>query len=224
MSLSRLKQGLFGRLLHDAAPEWNAYTRHGFLTALAAGTLPQADFRAYLVQDYLYLIQFARAYALALYKSSGLAEMGRMANAIAAVLAEMPLHVGLCESWGLTEADMQAAPESTALLAYSRFLLDCGQRGDLLDLLTALSVCVVGYGDIGARLLADPATMLAGNPYRAWIETYGGPAYRRVAEDALETLHDVAATRFAEGRYPELLGIFRIACRLEAEFWQAGRR
>jgi thiaminase/transcriptional activator TenA len=42
---------------------------------LADGSLAEAAFRHYLVQDYLFLIEFARAYALSVYKSPKLADM-----------------------------------------------------------------------------------------------------------------------------------------------------
>ena len=37
------------------------YTGHAFVRQLAAGTLPERCFRHYLIQDYLFLIHFARA-------------------------------------------------------------------------------------------------------------------------------------------------------------------
>ena len=60
---------LFARLRAAAADEWEAYVRHGFVRQLGAGTLPESCFKHYLIQDYLFLIHFARAYALAAYKS-----------------------------------------------------------------------------------------------------------------------------------------------------------
>ena len=56
---------IFDRLKASAAVEWRAYVDHAFVRQLGAGSLPEPAFRAYLVQDYLFLIQFARAYALA---------------------------------------------------------------------------------------------------------------------------------------------------------------
>jgi hypothetical protein len=48
-----------------SASEWRAYTEHPFTTGMADGALTESAFRHYLVQDYLFLIEFARAYALA---------------------------------------------------------------------------------------------------------------------------------------------------------------
>ena len=57
--------GLFRRLRDACAAEWEAYTWHPFVRAMSDGTLPLAAFRRYLVQDYLFLLHFARAEALA---------------------------------------------------------------------------------------------------------------------------------------------------------------
>ena len=65
----------FERLKIAAAAEWRAYTEHTFTDGLADGSLAEAAFRHYLVQDYLFLIEFARAYALSVYKSPKLADM-----------------------------------------------------------------------------------------------------------------------------------------------------
>jgi hypothetical protein len=53
----------------DVAEAWKRHTEHEFIARLADGTLPVEVFKYYLVQDYLYLIQFARANALAGYKA-----------------------------------------------------------------------------------------------------------------------------------------------------------
>src|SRR3546814_13459581 len=98
----------------------------------------------------------------------------------------MKLHVQYCSDWGMTEADMAAVPEDPACVAYTRYVLDRGHAGDLLDLHAALAPCVVGYGVIGARLAADPATRRgAGNPYDAWIATYSGEEYADVVRNEI---------------------------------------
>ena len=74
---------LFGELRDAVATDWAAYTGHPFVRRLADGTLPEAAFRHYLGQDYLFLIHFARAYGLAVYKSTDLDEMRAAAGAMA---------------------------------------------------------------------------------------------------------------------------------------------
>ena len=95
----------FERLKTEASAEWRAYTEHPFTIGMADGTLTEAAFRHYLVQDYLFLIEFARAYAVAVYKSPRLADMREAASGLSAILdVEMNLHVKLCAGWGLRRA------------------------------------------------------------------------------------------------------------------------
>ena len=214
---------LFQRLVAAAGATWHAYTRHDFVLRLAAGELPEPAFRRYLVQDYLFLLHFARAWGLAVYKSESLAEMRRAHAIVAATLdTEIGLHIDYCRGWGLSEVAMRAEPEALETIAYTRFVLDCGLAGDRLDLEVALAPCIVGYAEIAAERMADPATRRGGNPYREWLDMYAGAEYQALARDAAMALDGGFARRGGEGRFPALAAIFRDATRLEADFWQMG--
>ena len=215
----------FERLKTAASAEWQAYTGHPFTNAMADGSLAQAAFRHYLVQDYLFLIEFARAYALAIYKSPGLADMRESAAGLSAILdVEMDLHVKLCAGWGLSPADIEQAPPAVEMLAYTRYVLDAGMRGDLLALKVALAPCVIGYAEIAARLAVRPGADAPANPYRVWIAEYAGAPYQQVAAHARAQLNDLAGRYATPAREAELIAIFREATRLEADFWEMGRR
>jgi len=212
---------IFERLKAAAPMEWAGYVDHAFVRQMGAGTLPQAAFRTYLVQDYLFLIQFARAYALAIYKSRNLADMRTAKAGLSAILdVEMDLHVRLCGRWGLPPGEIEAAPELQATVAYTRFVLDCGVAGDLLDLHVALAPCVIGYAEIGRRLAPDGVAALADHPYTDWIGEYAGESYQEVAAQARRHLDDLAARAMTEQRFGELAAFFSKASRLEADFWQ----
>ncbi len=214
---------LFDRLKAACTADWQAYTRHDFVRRLGAGTLQTAAFRHYLQQDYLFLIHFARAYALAAYKADTLEDLRAAAATMAALLDnEMGLHVTYCAEWGLSEAEMAALPEDRPTIAYTRFVLERGMAGDLLDLQVALAPCVVGYAEIGRRLAEEAAAAPADTPYAAWIEMYAGPDYQDVADAAVATLDRLMARRGGEGRFEALADTFRTATVLEADFWQMG--
>src|ERR1044072_6526434 len=146
---------IFARLKAAAADDWASYVDHDFVRQLGDGTLPEGAFRMYLVQDYLFLIQFARAYALATYKSRTIADMKAAQAGLASILDEMEVHVRLCGRWRLKPAEFEASPDHQATAAYTRFVLDCGAAGDLLDLHVALAPCVIGYAEIGRQPAAN---------------------------------------------------------------------
>lgn len=213
---------IFDRLRAAAASDWQSYVDHDFVRQLGTGTLPQTAFQAYLVQDYLFLIQFARAWALAAYKSRTLADIRMAQEALAAVLNETELHIRLCARWGLSRSDIEAAPEHQATVAYTRFVLDCGAAGDLLDLHVALAPCVIGYAEIGRTLAPQGLDGLGSHPYRDWIGEYAGEGYQSVASAARCHLDELAGRAMTERRFIELAALFAQASRLEADFWQMG--
>ena len=211
----------FERLKAEAVAEWRAYTEHPFTNRMADGTLPEAAFRHYLVQDYLFLIEFARAYALSVYKSPTLADMREGAAGLSAILdVEMDLHVKLCAGWGLSPGTLEQAPAAAEMLAYTRYVLDAGMRGDLLALKVALAPCVIGYAEIATRLAARPEACAATNPYRVWIAEYAGVPYQEVAARAQAHLDRLADLYATPAREAELVAIFKEASRLETDFWQ----
>ncbi len=220
---------VFSALKATCLDDWDAFIHHDFVRHLGAGDLPEACFRHYLSQDYIFLIHFARAYALAAFKSGELDDMRAAAATLDALInSEMALHVKYCAGWGLSEAEMAALPEAEANLAYTRFVLDAGMAGDLLDLLVALAPCVMGYAEIGTWLATDPARdRNEANLYRDWIALYAGAEYQEVAQGALEQLDRVAARRLgaeptASPRWAKLAKTFRTATRLEIGFWEMG--
>jgi len=107
-------------------------------------------------------------------------------------------------------------------MAYTRYVIEKGLAGDLLDLHVALAPCIVGYAEIGSRLMADPATRLDGNPYRSWIEMYAGGDYQELARAEVAALDRLSETRGGPGRFDSLARTFREATRLEAAFWDMG--
>lgn len=208
----------------DAAQDWHAYTHHPFVEGLREGTLPRAAYLHYLVQDYVFLIHFSRAWALAVVKAETVEEMRFATNTLDALLnGEIALHVATCAREGIDEATLFAAPEAVQNIAYTRYVLDAGYSGDFLDLLAALAPCVLGYGEIGLRLAAARGN----TPYGEWIETYAGPAYQQACQNAGTLLDNAVERRLGPApqdspRWHALSQRFATATRLEIGFWDMG--
>lgn len=217
------KESLYVRLRDANADDWSDYVDHAFVRGIGDGSLPVECFRHYLIQDYLFLIQFARAYALAGYKSQSLDEIREAAESMRIITdVEMGLHVKFCSDWGICEAQMQAADEAEDTMAYTRYVLERGLAGDLLDLYVALAPCMFGYAVIGKNLMNSPETKKSGNPYMPWIEMYASDEYQEVMVGGIEKLDRLYEQRAGQGRMPDLIKTFGQATRLEIRFWQMG--
>lgn len=207
-----------------AAAPWRDYTRHAFVEGLRDGTLPRAAFLHYLIQDYVFLVHFSRAWSLAVVKSETMEEMKICAGTVNALVNhEMSLHVQICAGEGINEAQLFEAAESTANLAYTRYVLDAGLQGDFLDLIASLAPCVMGYGEIGLRLAR---TKTANTPYADWIAAYADPEYQAVCADVGAMIDAAVARRIGDlqtsPRAQGLLNRFTKATELEVGFWQMG--
>jgi thiaminase/transcriptional activator TenA len=217
---------VFAAWRRAAAEDWQAYTRHAFVRRLGDGSLPRSAFLHYLVQDYVFLVHFARAWALAVVKAGDLAEMRAAATTVDALVnQEMRLHVEVCAAEGIPEKTLFAAEEEVENLAYTRFVMDAGLAGDFLDLMAALAPCVLGYGEIGAWL-GDAAT---DKTYADWIDTYAASDYQALCHSVGELIDGAAAGRLgaspqASPRWADLCRTFRTATRLEIGFWDMGLR
>lgn len=208
----------------SSAPEWEAYTRHAFVQGLADGTLPRAAFLRYLVQDYIFLIHFSRAWALGVVKAETVAEMRICSGTVDALIThEMDLHIRTCAEAGISAQELEAAEERAETLAYTRYVLDAGLSGDFVDLLAALAPCVLGYGEIGARLGRSATS----DVYADWIGTYAGDPYQSVCREVGALLEATVARRLGESpqsapRWQGLARRFATATRLEVAFWEMG--
>ncbi|WP_064608203.1 TenA family protein [Photobacterium sp. J15] len=211
-------------LINACKQDWQGYTRHTFVHQLGKGELSESAYLHYLKQDFLFLKHYARAYALAVFKSNSLAEMREPLPSLNALLnSEMSHHIEYCAKWGLTESDMEGEPEDFGTVSYTRYVLDTGMAGDRTDLFTALAPCAIGYAVIGQWLAEWSETTIETNPYRSWIELYSGDEFQLGAKETIERLDlMLEEVPLNSRRGQRLCEIFKTATRMEVAFWQQG--
>jgi thiaminase/transcriptional activator TenA len=211
----------------EGCPEiWSAYTRHAFVAGLGDGTLPRDAFLRYLRQDYVFLVHFSRAWALAIVKSDNLEEMKMASNLVHTLIhEEMKLHIGVCAAAGISAEELEQTTELPQNTAYTRYVLEAGFSGDFLDLMAALAPCVIGYGEIGARLQTENTS----REYKDWIDTYAHPDYQQLCVDVGALIDNAVHSRLGAGyrqtgRWNSLTRHFETATALERDFWDMGLR
>ncbi|ASQ30052.1 transcriptional regulator, TenA family [Campylobacter avium LMG 24591] len=211
---------LFQRLLKENAKVWDEYLHHSFVKELEKGTLKEENFLFYLKQDYIYLINYAKCYALLALNANNAKELRfamKFQNYI--VEGELELHKSILKL-GIDADKLCVKDESIVNIAYTRYMLSVGQSGDFLDMLVALSACAIGYGYIGAeikqRLSKDE---LEKHPYKEWILTYSGEVFQAEIKEFEDFLNSYEVD---ENKFKKLSEIFHTVVRLEREFWQHG--
>ena len=213
---------VFYNLRESNLSNWLLYTKHEFVQKLANGSLHENFFLNYLKQDYLFLIQFSKAWSLAILKSDNLEEMKIAASTVNELINfEMGLHISLCEKYGISKFDLENTEEENENIAYTRYVLELGYSGDFLDLLSALAPCVLGYGEIGINLKdSNPKISM----YRKWIETYSSSEYQNVCFNVGKLIDKSFQLRLGENytntyKWKKANQIFKKATSLEVDFW-----
>ena len=209
---------LFAELKQRAGSLWDNAQRHPFVDGLADGSLPRERFVYFLKQDYVFLIAYSRAFALATAKAPTTAHMNAFAALTAATLSvEMELHRNYCAEFGISREELEAVEAAPTCQAYSDFAVSSAATGDALDLLAALSPCCVGYGETGERLAQGD---ISGHPYRNWIETYSSPEYLEYSHWLQSTINELGAG-LPSWRIDGLSRLFNTGCRYEGWlFWE----
>ena len=142
-------------LYQEARPIWHAQLEHPFVEGIGDGTLDPEVFRNWVVQDYGYLREFSRVFAWAAAKADRLESMGWYAAVLNLTLnTEMDLHRRYAARFGLTPAELEAAPMWPTTRAYTDFLVRTAADGDMGELLAALLPCTWGYVHIARTLAA----------------------------------------------------------------------
>ena len=213
---------IFNLLKENHKDNWLLYTKHEFINKLSNDTLKEEKFLNYLIQDYLFLIQFSKAWSLAILKSDNLEEMKIAASTVNDLINfEMELHITLCANYGISKSDLENADEENANIAYTRYVLELGYSGDFLDLLSALAPCVLGYGEIGLNCQnSNPKTLM----YKKWIETYSSIEYQDVCKNVSGLIDKAFLLRLGTNfentyKWKKINQIFKKATLLEVDFW-----
>jgi thiaminase/transcriptional activator TenA len=205
-------------LRKNADKIWQANYQHPFPQQIGKGTLPKEKFIFYLKQDYVYLIDFARYFALIAARAANLSLMTGFAELLHTTLKiEMNLHRSICADFGITPDDLETTRPAPDTLNYTSYLIKSALLGTTGEMLAGFLPCGWGYVEIAQRLKQNG--LPDDKHYRRWIETYASDEfdqlviyYRGLLDDYAKTSPDEEKRRMRE--------IFDTSSRLEYMFWE----
>ncbi|MDR7156969.1 thiaminase/transcriptional activator TenA [Sphingobium xenophagum] len=213
--------GFCAEIWEEVAPLRRAILAHPFLSELAAGTLPSASFQHYIVQDSLYLAEYARVLAIAAARAPSAA--GRLEfsdGAKVAVQVEEGLHQAFFAQFGVS-GDMAAGVEpSPACLGYTSYLASLAATRTYEELIAGILPCFWVYWEVGCAIRPQAVNP---NPYAPWIDTYAAPEFGE-ATDRVRALVDAAAEAATPAVRDAMAKAFRVATRYEWMFWDSAYR
>ena len=198
---------------------YGAILEHPFIAGLTDGSLDQAAFRFYVIQDAHYLREFARALSVAAARAPEERDIAMFnEHAAGAIAVERQLHESFFSDFGLSETDVAATPMAPTNLAYTSYLLAVAYGGSFPEALAALLPCYWIYWEVGKELekYGSPKEL-----FRRWIQAYSSEAYGAIVRQVLEVMDQVARGK-GEDDLQQIRSHFIITSKLEYLFWGMG--
>ena len=202
-------------LRHTYRDLWQRMITHPFVLELGEGTLPVDTFRAYFLQDYVFVRDLVTLTALGIAKAPSMAAAGTLNQFLSGILQpENDLFVRAFTALGVSEAEYTAASAAPLTQAFGDFLVRTGAEGNFTDIVMLLYVTEGTYLDWGTQLIA--AGKQPDNPlYQEWI-TIHGPQVLGALVAWLGRYLDANA---GEPQRPRLERLFHTTLRYEYLFW-----
>lgn len=206
------------RLHEAAAPIWDKCLHHPFVTGIGDGTLDVEKFRFYMLQDYLYLFDYARVFALGVVKARDPELMRTFSRNVDSILGgEMNIHRSYMQRLGITEEQVFAVKPALDNLSYTNYMLSAAHAGGPAEVVAAILSCSWSYAEIGQALAAIPGA--AEHPfYGEWIRGYASEEYGQTNE-ALIRLMDQLGAGIGPEQEEHLTELFVNCSRYELGFW-----
>jgi thiaminase/transcriptional activator TenA len=196
---------------------WQAQHDHPFVRGIGDGTVDTAQFERWVRQDYRFLVEYCRLFALAAARAPDLATLRRFAELLeSTAAAEMDLHRRYAARFGITPAELEAEEMAPVTRAYTDFLIRTAAVGDFAELASALLPCMWGFSEIGQRL-ADRGRP-ADERCAAWIDAYADPEFASLAGWCRELVDRLAADAGPATR-ERMREAFLVSSRYELAFW-----
>ncbi|MGH7817969.1 MAG: thiaminase II [Candidatus Binatia bacterium] len=201
---------------------WRAIDGHPFLRELQAGTLPMNCFTYFILQDYVYLLDFAQVLCRGGAKSPDLETLELFCrHALGAVEVERSFHASFGKSLGLSREQLDGVSKGPVTQAYINHLQSVARGGTLGELVAAVLPCYWIYGEVGRRLYKNRPSKP--KIYRAWIETYASEGFWQPVREQIQ-LMDRLGGQVTVREKRLMTAHFIQSSRYEFMFWQQAYR
>ena len=201
-----------------ADPLWSRELTHPFVSGIGNGTLDVEIFQFYLKQDYIFLIEYSRAIAVAAAKATDLEDMAWFSRLLEETLnTEMALHIDYCKEFGIEKAEILATTAQPGTHNYTQHLLGTAYSKSPLHTAVAILPCAWGYAEIGQKLAKRKAVPQS-NLYKKWIYMYSSEEFEDLAR-WLRSYIDREVLLIPDEEKKALERTFLVSSEYEYEFW-----
>lgn len=212
------------RLLERVRDIWSGYLEHPFVRGIGDGSLDKEKFRFYLKQDYLYLIEYAKVFAVGIAKSNDAEIIRFLSDIIHQIFtSEMNIHRAYMRRFGITEKEIADTTPSLDNRSYTSYMLRVAYEGGIAEILASVLSCALSYEYIAKAIVSEHPQASLHPFYGEWVSGYASEAYQKNNQRLVECFEAVTG-ELSKKQLLRCEDIF-ITCSLyEAAFWEMAWR
>ena len=206
--------------IQQSLPIWRSCLGTPFLQGVADGTLPEDRFMGYIVDDSLYLREYAKVFAWGMLHARDMEEIRTYYSLLAFVNeAEDSTRRYYLKRYGLRDEAIQSLPLRPENRAYVDYMLAAARDGQgAAECMMACLPCMLSYGWIfGEMLRLHPGVLET--PYRPFVSDYAGGRYDSICK-TWAAFTERACAGLTPEREVRCREIFRSCSLHEYRFWE----
>ena len=207
------------RMLSAASEIWKLYNRHPFVMGIEDGSLDKDKFRYYIIQDYLYLEDYAKTFAVGVAKAKSLKIANLFAKYISVMNGELNVHNGYLARLGVTQDEIDSMPRALDNLSYTSYMLRVAYEEGEAEILAAILACAYSYEVIAKNIVKNNPASIQDEFYGDWIKGYVSDGYSKENIILLEEMNRLSEN-YTEKQMQHLVDIFVACSRYELAFWE----
>ncbi|MDE5746706.1 MAG: transcriptional regulator, partial [Acetatifactor sp.] len=143
-------------VLDRNVPVWDRCIATAFVQDMKSGKLSPESFREYMIQDSIYLKNYARVFGKAIYHATVLQDIQFYYSALGFVTnTESAVRLRYLERFGMTDEDIESMAPLPENQSYIDFLLENAEHGKTCEILMAVLPCMLSYSYMFRKLAKD---------------------------------------------------------------------
>lgn len=206
--------------IQDSLPVWEECLRTPFLTHMANGTLPAECFIGYLVDDSLYLREYARVFAWGMIHADAMEEIRALYSMLSFVNeSEDATRLQYLKHFSISDEMIQPLPLRPENQAYVDTMISAARTGTgVIECMMACLPCMLSYFWIFTELRARTPDGIPAF-YQPLVNDYTSKPYEAVCRKWIE-FTDALCENLTSEQKTRCMRIFRTCSEHELSFWQ----
>ena len=201
-----------------AEPYWSDATSHAFTVAIGDGTMPEAAYVRYLIEDYTFVTDLASTLGYLVAKAPGMPAKSRLSGFLALLTSdENDYFLRSFETLGVAPHVYETAAQGPVTRAFSQLLLESSGQGSYADGLACLLCaewCYLTWGQREAGKPRPDAFYLA-----EWIDLHAVPGFEAFVNWIRAEMDRIGPT-LTEAEQARVADLFRQMSKLEVAFFE----